>query len=124
MVALMKKLTAKRKTALRHRRPETDGKDALRLLGRILSDYLPEAEAERTTDDRGQPALKLRVTGRPAWILTPAAGLRSLTAHSAADRPPEMIAIGRPKTARSSRGCRLSWLSAWRDSHGRGSQAA
>jgi hypothetical protein len=124
MVALMKKLIARRKAALRHRRPETDGKDTLRLLERILSDYLPEAEAERTTDDRGQPALKLRVTGRPNWILTPSAGLRSLAAHPAADGPAEMIAIGTPKAARSSRGCRLSWWSAWRDSHGRGSQAA
>ena len=75
MPALLKKLTRSAKAGFRCRRPPRTNSEEpgpLRLLEEFLSGYLPEAKTVRTTDDRGLPALKIWVAGRPPWVLTPA----------------------------------------------------
>ena len=75
MPALLKKLTISARAVFRCRgqpRTNRDEPGPLRLLEEFLSDYLPEAKTVRTTDDHGQPALRIWVAGRPPWVLTPA----------------------------------------------------
>ena len=56
--------------------------EALELLETALAVYLPEAQVERMTDDRGEPALRIGVRECPTYAASEASGWHGVTACS------------------------------------------